>query len=502
MRAVEKRNDVTVLIDAPPPPADTPASRGFLLPFSPRLRYSPAVHVSQGEPPRRRRIVIAATCFALAVFGVYLANGRGESGGDVDPTAFLPVALVRGDGLTLDRFPQVFGARGEFTHGVTFARGHVISRYPVAAALVAAPFTALQMKLLDGLRPGWDVQHVQFFAVGMAKTSHALIAALAAGLFLGLCLALGVGWPAAGLSAVAFALGSTMWSVAAQGAWQHGPAALGAVAAMAALATPAPGRGRLLLAGLAAALMVACRSLNLLFAVALTIPVVRAHGRRSTPFFIFPLLVGASLLAYNVYFFGALHGGQSHLETLHPKFHGVDGTWTGSLWDGAAGTLFSPSRGLFVFSSWTLCALLLLPLVWTRPSPPWLKSLAVALGALLLALSKYSCWWAGWSFGPRFWTDALPVWGVLFALGLDAAWRARPWRWFWLPATLAVFFSAAVHGLGAFAYPSTWNAIPRSVDFAHERLWDWRDSELVRLRKEGLKAPVLWDWPSAGGERN
>ncbi len=45
---------------------------------------------------------------------------------------------------------------------------------------------------------------------------------------------------------------------------------------------------------------------------------------------------------------------------------------------------------------------------------------------------------------------------------------------------LTIAFSIGVHGIGAFCYPSTWNQLPANVDLHHERLWDWRDTELSR----------------------
>jgi hypothetical protein len=53
--------------------------------------------------------------------------------------------------------------------------------------------------------------------------------------------------------------------------------------------------------------------------------------------------------------------------------------------------------------------------------------------------------------------------------------------------------SVLVQIVGAFYFPSPrdvdWNATPTDVDRAHERLWDWRDHQLVRLLRNG---PV---WP-------
>jgi hypothetical protein len=427
--------------------------------------------------------------FGVAVFAVYLANGRGATDWDVEATTYLPLAVLRGDGPFLDQLPEVQG------HSVGVARGRRVSLYPLAPALLAVPLTAPQLSLLDALRPDWE-SHRYFFAVFMSKTSHAALVAALAALLLLLGLQLGAPWPLALLAALAGALGSTLWSVASQGAWQHGPAALGFGAALCLLSAERQSRTKLLLAGLCAALMVASRYVDVVFALALGGYVLASRGREAGPFFVFPVLVGAALLAFNLHYFGTLEGGQSQLEALHPTLHRVEGTWTGDLLEGGLGTLLSPSRGLFVFSPWTLLALVALPAAGVRTLPVLLRWLLPALAVYALLLSTYSCWWAGWSFGPRFWTDTLPLFVALFALVLTWAWRRM--RWFVGLAALAVLVAIGIHGLGAFRYPSSWNASPRNVDLYHERLWDWRDTELSRLWKEP-KPPSrrrpLWNWP-------
>jgi hypothetical protein len=58
---------------------------------------------------------------------------------------------------------------------------------------------------------------------------------------------------------------------------------------------------------------------------------------------------------------------------------------------------------------------------------------------------------------------------------------------------LAFAVSVLVEVVGAFYFPSPravdWDTSPQDVDFAHERLWDWRDSQLLRLVRNGPARP-------------
>jgi hypothetical protein len=426
----------------------------------------------------------------LGLAGVYLANARLPiDSADTLEMELLPLAIVRGDGPFLDRFaaePAPLGA--SFSSNVERSRGHAVSRYPVAPSLLFAVLEAPQVWARDWIVPGWDrtAAAVWYHCKRMAKISAVFVAAAAGAGLYRLLGRLGFGRVALP-SVVAAALGSDLWVAASQALWQHGPAALAlVVSALLLVPRGTMTRARLALAGTTTALMVAFRSVDVVLAVVLLLWVARHHTRRLAWFLPGPVLIGSALIGYNLWFFGSVAGGQAALEELHPEVHGVSGVWTGELAGGAAGTLLSPSRGLFVYCPWAALAVAALPWSWRRlrdkPLAPWLVA---ALAPYLLLLSKYSVWWGGHSFGPRYWTDVMPIFALLLAAGLDGA-RGRyfPLR-FVFGATVA--FAVAVQAVGAFCYPSTWNQQPADVDRHHERLWDWVDNEITRCILEGVK---------------
>jgi hypothetical protein len=322
----------------------------------------------------------------------------------------------------------------------------------------------------------------------MAKRAAALLAALVALALHRFLVGLGLGRVAVP-AVLATALGSDLWSVASQALWQHGPAALALTWTMLLLHPRSVSRGRMLLAGLATGMLVVVRSIDVIFALAVLAWVARTDPRRLGWFLPAPVLLGLALVGYHLYYFDRIAGGQEQLEQLHRRIHGVGGPWSGDLRDGLPGTLLSPNRGLFVFSPWVALALALAPASVGRLAPGSLvRWLLLALLPYLCVLSKYAVWWGGGSFGPRYWTDAFPLFGVLLACGLDWAWdRSRA-----LVAlfALTILASVLVHAIGAFCYPSTWNFSPTDIDLDHGRLWDWRDTELSRCLKESLQGPV------------
>ena len=95
--------------------------------------------------------------------------------------------------------------------------------------------------------------------------------------------------------------------------------------------------------------------------------------------------------------------------------------------EGLLGTLMSPSRGLLVFSPWAIAAVLCLPIAFCqlrlRTLLPWLL---LTLVAHALLISTFSVWFAGSCFGPRYWTEVIPLLAISLGLALHWARRFRP----------------------------------------------------------------------------
>jgi hypothetical protein len=419
---------------------------------------------------------------------VYLSNGREIDSYDTHGASILPLTILRGDGFYLDRYWIVFREEGnKIPSNLATFGDHLISRHPVTPALIALPLVAPQVAFLDLTAPGWDSHPARAFVVcrRMAKRAAAILAASTAVVLYQLLRRMGVG--RAALPAVlAAALGSDLWNVASQALWQHGPAALALTLSIFLLSPRSPSRGRVALAGLTTSALVMSRAINLIFAAVILAWVVRTHPRKLAWFLPGPCACALFLVGTNFWFFGTIAGGQSQLEQLHAESHAVAGPWSGDLLGGAAGTLLSPNRGLFVFSPWIAVALAITPAVARRLAPwtlvCWLLWALVPYG---LVLSKYAVWWAGHSFGPRYWTDAIPLFAILLAFGLR--WSLERCRAAGMILAATILISVGLQAIGAFCYPSSWNVLPANVDTHHGRLWDWRDTELSRCLIESMK---------------
>jgi hypothetical protein len=402
---------------------------------------------------------------------VYLANGREIGSVDSQPTKYAARELLVRGSLALN---HVVGATPELLsrHTIVLAAdGRYRSTYsPVpalAAAVVSWPLTSTGIVDLDG-------EHA---AGKIAKFAAALLTALAVVIaFLMVRRTLPIG-PAL-LLAVGLGLGTGLWSTVSQTLWQHETAILGVIVAISALTRPGAGIAPGLLIGVGVAL--ACTS-RLSVIPAGCVVLLAAWACRETRTMIAAVSIvavaGAALVIHNVTAFGHVLGPLPYLESLHGQFHATDRSFQFG-WEGYVGLLVSPSRGLLIFSPVLAVAALGFGAAWSegwRSPQRWCLLAAAAQFALYGA---YSVWWAGHTYGPRYMLDVVPFLVPSAALGIA---RLRPRSVGGACAALALVWSIAVSALGAYVYPAEmWNTDPTDVDRYHERLWEWRDTQIGR----------------------
>jgi hypothetical protein len=423
-----------------------------------------------------------AAGLALASLALYNANVREISSQDTIPNRVLPYELIQHGRLDLDRLFQEWPAADPLPFWIQHVGAHYRSSYPLAPALLAIPvYTG---PVLLGAGDSWVVLNA------LSKLASSLLAALSVAFVYLAARKIArreeIDESAALATAAVYAIATPTWAVASQGLWGHAPAQLGLAVTLWALLWPGVPRAGLVLAGLAAGVMVASRPSTGLVAMVIAGFAVLCRGRAGL------LCAGALgavlaiVAAHNLAIFGSFQGGYAELHRTHAEQHGVASAWGGSIGAGLAGVLVSPSRGLFIYTPVLVFPVVGLVMWLVRRRGGVLACAALAAAVGVGTIAQFSVWWGGHSFGPRLLVDVLPA----LALGLVPVWpviRRRPFARGLFALTLAV--SVLVEVVGAFHFPSPravdWDTSPQDVDFAHERLWDWRDSQLLRLVRNG-----------------
>lgn len=293
--------------------------------------------------------------------------------------------------------------------------------------------------------------------------------------------------------ALAFAFGTVAWSTSSRSLWQHGPAMLFTTAAIWAAVRLDAGRGdprrtavALGLATTAAftmrptsAVLLGCAGLWLLVRHRGAVGWAVAGG----------IPVALAFVAVNLSQYG---------QVLPPYF--VPGEtpsqYRGDLAQALAANLFSPARGLFVFSPVLLLAILGIVMTRRARRVGGLEVLLVAVCVVhWVAVSSFPHWWGGYSYGPRFMSDvvppllvlALPVVVLVFRRREREHAGSRPVAGL---AAVLLTISVVVHAEGALTRSAwCWNSTP-DVNAHVDRLWDWSDAQVTA----GVRGVAVNGW--------
>jgi hypothetical protein len=434
-------------------------------------------------------------------FAVYFFSGLSPIATSFDSrwTVFIVMSMWNHGDTNLDEYQDAireanfFGmecvnAEGKVRTGPRdHCNGHWYDSYPVGGTVLTAPLVLAAVGTMKLLHPALAHFHtsqpvIAGFLRGDYATGHALIEEEVASSLLAAS-AVVIYFTAllylprkrAVILASLFALATSAYSVGGRAIWQHTPSML-LLAIIIYLLLRAEERPALAAwAGIPVALSYTVRPTDALFVLIFTAYVAVRHRKYLLRYLLAAAPIAVVFLAYSysIYHYPLPPYYQSHLDGFLPRY------WH-KFAVGLMGNLVSPSRGLlvftpvFLFSIWSMVRG-----QWKTPLAPWLAILAPLHW---LAVSSYvSNWWAGHSYGPRFFTDLMPIF-VLFLIPFFENWDdlSRGLR--------VVFVTLALIGLlmhlrgGWSLAVIRWNAFPVDIDKHPERNWDWSDPPFLRWR--------------------
>lgn len=415
------------------------------------LRTRPPRTVQVAPWSRADRLVVAVLALLLAA--VFLATvDRGPA--QVNDTRAVAVASWSLATAGSPALPAGWPASGNYW-GVTGRDGQVyVNRFP-GVAYIATPAYLLERAITGGERPA----HPLLVDPAPARRTAALLAAAAVAALFGLLRQV-ADRKLALAGALAVALGTSLWSVAASAPWPHAPAMLAIATCLVGWRTDRPA-----LAAVGGALAVTVRPHLVVALVVLAAFAWRREGWR--PATALAGGAGFGLLAvgaYSAWTFGtwlpiAGYDATAHLGGLISR-----SPWWTLTELGAA--FVAPERGLLVASPWVALALAALIARW-RHVPAWTRAAALAGLAVLIVQVRV----AGHAGGEQLASYRVSLETLVFvAPALIAAATTVPRTW--LRTTLAALTIAASVAVHATA------ALTGGIDATTTARWEHLDAEL------------------------
>jgi hypothetical protein len=316
----------------------------------------------------------------------------------------------------------------------------------------------------------FSVRHapkLERFIASLVVAAAAVIVFRTAALFLPPMAALGL--------AALFAFGTSAWSIASRALWQHGPSMLLLAIALHLFARARTEPGLAAYASIPLALAYVVRPTNAVGVAVFTVLVALRHRSALPRYVAFALPIAASFVSYS---WATYH------SIVPPYHHPARVGASPYFWSALAGNLVSPARGLFVYTPVLLLCIVGIALKLRQRTFDALDGALLALCTLhWIAISSFPHWWAGHSYGPRFFSDLLPLL-VWFLIPVVQAIRAAVGLWRLVAATAFAGLAALgvlLHFRGAVDKRTwQWGVTPINIDLAPERLWDFRDPPFLR----------------------
>ena len=491
---------------------DTLRRAGFMQTLSPDLtRADPVAPPTSARAPIRRFGVFAI--LVVAVFGTSPVVTNGDSF-LVAPTAY---SLVHDGDLELSELagPATDGglawidgrpscpadeAPGLLVPRDMPANAELFDHFSWVTAVVVTPLVlAFELPGVVGLDE-FDIDDMVatgetglFNLVGASLLSGAAVVLLAlmAWLVLDLPPRRRAGWATAVGALVAF--GTPMWSTLSRALWNQTTTVLFLSAAMLCAARIGMvtrrglvGPNAALALGVAAGAAFATRPTAAIFVAAFGLWFALRHRHLLARYVAGGAIVAVPWFVVNVASYG----------TLLPPYYASDRVGMRSdVLEAMAANLVSPNRGLFVFSSIAVLAVVG-AVVAVRRRETIEAPLVIAMGGavlvhLIVVSGSGEDWWAGVAYGPRFMADTIPA---LVLLALPAVQRlatAGRTAWTWGAVGLAAA-SVVMNAPGAWSKPAAcWALVP--VEVNAERVWDWRDPQAFRPIKTMIDGASVGD---------
>jgi hypothetical protein len=382
---------------------------------------------------------------------VYLATAQHHPPIHIDPLTNVLTAWKLGTHGTvyLDEYAAIEGP--EFLGKLNWlvrGKGRAVSKYPVGAALLAAPIyrfspdrlpTELIYNNEGNVRPvSLMMPSLTVAAIVASATTAAAVGALV------LVVRSLTSTMVASSFGLVMGLGTGLWSVAADALWQHGPAVMWLMFGLLAMS-----KERDVWAGAAFAMAILTRPQTAVIAALAGIGA--AWGRRSVSTLAkLGLTSSLGLAAYPV--FNLFVFGTALPEVAGGYFvEGVSRSGLGSTVANIGLALVDADRGLLVWSPFLVVLLFGVRAGW-RAAPTWVRGAALG-GVLYLVLQMRGNLWHGGGafFAYRYPIEMMAAAAPLLALAW-VEWTRRRTLGLWLLAAMSLG-SVAIHGLGPALLP-------------------------------------------------
>lgn len=435
-------------------------------------------------------------CLFIILFIVFNLNLRTINSGDTIPASLLPFNILENHNVYFDDYKHYYESFGGKTYYFYDTGEHIVSNYPIVLPVLITPLYVVPYAILKLIQCPIDIYNpgFQLSVMYMEMLSASIIASISS-IFIFLSLRELINSRVAIFGSLVYAFATNTWTISSQALWQQGMVEL-LLSIMIFLVIINEKRDdckNIIYLGILSGLFVFNRPSDSLLLLPIAFYVL-AYKTKKIHYYVLPMAVtGLPFLVYNLCYFGSVFGGYNSLLSWFSVGHETLVKFSGML--------ISPGRGLFIFTPIILTGIIGLFRVDKIKNPRIQNFLYVSLVSIFLLTLMYStfdCWWAGWSYGPRFLTGALPVLiifiGLSIPISIGSGNPTKKELGYYTVFAVLLILSVFVQITGSFYYPNgNWDGDTSPI--IGKKLWDWQDNQITRSFNAGAFGPQnpLWN---------
>ncbi len=437
-----------------------------------------------------RNLILLGIClFVFAVDAVSPVTTSTDSAW----TLHLASSILREGNVNLDEYRSLMNLQLDYRLRVV--DGHIYSYYPIATPLLVTPVVWIVNKIYPLFYP---TDFYTYLALHAPDSRTAKIEKLIASGIIALSAALMYLVARRYLSTVKslavtfiFAFATSVWSTASRALWQHGPSVLFLALALLLVLQVRERPAFVPWLGIILGFSYLIRPTNSLTMAFLGLYILVNFPRRVWQYIAGAAVVLIPYMIENWLTYGNIfppYSYQLFQRLATPQVFG----------EGLVGTLISPARGLFVFSTVFLFSIVGVYLI-ARKRQISISTIDLYLIGVIVAhwivTSLFEDWGGAWSIGPRYFVDIIPFLTYFLIPVFQGDFLAKPAWSYALLTTVLVSTLIQLH-CSTSIYPFMWNGKPEALVEAPQRKWDWGDLQFLRgfCPNDPLegRAPACW----------
>lgn len=427
--------------------------------------------------------------FYIILFIVFTANilNTNITAWDSRWTIHTAYSLIYERNLDLDEYSNVIKQKENY--GIWKTSEHVYNYFPIGVSIIALPFVfagEYVFELLLFIKPDLKGQLEQrgFTLINVTNYYYVIeyfIASVIVSLCAGLCFLIArrfIGLRHALVLTFAFAFCTSLWSVAGRALWMHGPMMLCILTAIYFLTSEKMSIPKIFWLGVILAFSFIIRPTGLIFFAGILLYFMLTDKKSALIYSLGGIIIfgGFFMLNYSIYgtvfspyyqYYVNIVSGSGHPNFIQAFF----------------GNLVSPGKGLLIFSSFLIFSGIG---IWIKIKNKEFSKLDFCLLLIFalyyLAICFVTKWWDGWSYGPRYISDAVPILIFFIIPYFMHPHFFREKKIIFFVFSFLVIISFLIHSKGALDGKVwvEWNGKPQDVDQHPERMWNWSDPPFLR----------------------